>query len=162
MRRTFAVLACLTAPLGATAEPIANLGAYTPAAFAKAVQDPEKAVLVHIVSKFCRVCEEQTVALSQIGDTMIGIDRHVAFITLPLETWGTSPVLDKLGAKKPGSLVLVKGEEVLGTISTADMGEMTTLLTPLMPTAAVDPATGLPLDPATGMPVDPSTGMPPA
>lgn len=161
MRRTFALCVGLFFPAFASAEPIVVLGSYTPAAFAKATQDTDKAVLVHVVSKFCGQCEAQTVMVGQASESMPGVEAHVVGMTLPLETWMSSPVLERLGTKKAGTLVLVRGTEVLGSMSTADPMELMTLLTPILPVppTPIDPNTGYPLDPATGMAVDPTTGQ---
>lgn len=162
MRRLFATCCLALLPLSATAAPLTEVGAYTPAAYAKAGQGGNKAVLLHVVSKFCATCEEQRSAVSTAAEMLPGVEKQAVMMSVALETWKDSRIMDDIGNVRAGTLVLVKDGEVLATAEGVDPTLISALLTAAMPGGGgfVDPATGMALDPATGLPLDPATGLP--
>lgn len=162
MRRLLATCCLVMMPMAAVAEPLVDAGTYTPSAFAKANQNGTKAVLLHVVSKFCAVCEEQRAGVIAAAEMALGVDKYAVTMSVPMETWKDSRIMTDIGAERAGTLVLVKDGEVLGSVETADPNAIAALLMPLLPGGGgmIDPVTGLPLDPVTGYPLDPTTGFP--
>lgn len=150
-------LVCASLPTLGWSDPMPSLGDYTPTALAKAMASPDKAVLIHVVSKFCVPCEAQKIAIAEAGAGVPDIHKHASTVEIPIETWRNSSLLKKLEVEKAGVMVLVRGQEILGRVTSADVGEITALITPLVP---VPPAP--PVDPLTGLPIDPSAAQPPS
>lgn len=157
-------LALSLLPVAASAEPLTHLGTYTPSLFVQANEGGKKAVLVHIVSKFCRTCETQRAGLLSATDLLPLASRHVVALDIPLETWQDSAMLRQIGTDEAGTFALVKNGEVLGLSTESDPMLLMDFLSKAMPVLPpVDPLTGLPLapgsiDPATGLPVE-ATGV---
>ena len=147
MRALVMALGLSLFPVLAHADSLPHVGNYTPALYAQASQGGNKAVLLHVFSKFCRVCEGQKAAILSASEMNPLLSRYVVQMDVPLETWQDSALLRDLGTNKGGTLILVRDKEVLGTVEDADGFVIADLLNQVLPPQpAIDPQTGLPLD----------------
>ncbi len=73
-------------------------------------------VLIDVSAPWCSTCRAQGRAIDELRASNAAYDQAITFIRMDWDTYGRSEFARSLGVQRRSTLILIRGNEILGTV----------------------------------------------